>query len=75
MYRFTVKMKKEEVEALEKIAACELRDFRSQAALIIRQELEVRGLLDGPNTDHQKMQLGSQKDGRNTAMFGRCQNG
>jgi hypothetical protein len=45
MYRFTVKMPKEEVEALEKIAEVELRDFRAQAALIIREELQRRGLL------------------------------
>ena len=41
----TVTLSSDEIEALRKLAELEFRDTRSQAALIIRQELERRGLL------------------------------
>lgn len=43
--RFTVTLTKEEREALNKLAIRDYRDIRSQAAMIIRMELERNGLL------------------------------
>lgn len=45
MERFSIKVTTQEREALQAIAAQEMRDFRDQARLIIRNELERRGLL------------------------------
>jgi hypothetical protein len=43
--RITITLKVDEREALHVLAEREYRDLRTQAALIIRQELERRGLL------------------------------
>ncbi len=43
--RLTFTLQKDEKDALRILAAREYRDYRAQAALIIRQELERRGLL------------------------------
>lgn len=55
MERITLFLSTQEMDALESIAAMELRGFREQARLIIRQELERRGLLsekhDGQKDD------------------------
>ena len=45
MKRITISLNKDEREALRILAELELRDPRAQAALIIRLELERRGLL------------------------------
>ncbi|MCL4490115.1 MAG: hypothetical protein M1570_18585 [Chloroflexi bacterium] len=45
MARLTVPLDAEENKALWRLATAEKRDPRAQAALIIRQELERRGLL------------------------------
>jgi len=45
MTRLTISLKDQERMALCALAAQEFRDPRAQAALIIRQELERRGLL------------------------------
>jgi hypothetical protein len=45
MTRITVTLKSSERDALHILAQQEYRDIRAQAALIIRQELERRGLL------------------------------
>lgn len=42
-----------EADALCKLAEWEFRDTRSQAALIIRQELERRGLLNSKSLQEQ----------------------
>lgn len=49
MPRFTIRVSEEEFSALERSAKNDLRDFRSQARLLIRTELERRGLLDPEN--------------------------
>jgi len=43
--RLIFTIQKDEKDALRALAAREYRDYRAQAALIIRQELERRGLL------------------------------
>lgn len=43
--RLIFTIQKDEKDALRTLAAREYRDYRAQAALIIRQELERRGLL------------------------------
>ena len=43
--RLTVTLRADERDALRTLAAVEFREPRQQAALIIRQELERRGLL------------------------------
>lgn len=48
MERFTIKITSQEREALQRLADKELRDFREQAHLIIKQTLESQGLLN-PN--------------------------
>ncbi len=48
MARITITLKSNEVDALIILADREFRDPRDQAALIIRQELERRGLLANP---------------------------
>jgi hypothetical protein len=48
MERFTVRLRTEERDAIWRLAQQERRDPRDQAALIIRQELERRGLLTSP---------------------------
>ena len=45
MTQFSVRLFREEREALVALAQEERRDPRDQAALIIRQELERRGML------------------------------
>lgn len=45
MTRMLIELRLDEREALAKVAQQERRDARSQAAVIIRQELERRGLL------------------------------
>jgi hypothetical protein len=45
MERFTIKITSQEREALQRLAEKELRDFREQAHLIIKQTLENQGLL------------------------------
>jgi hypothetical protein len=45
MSRITISLKSQEKIALHVLAEMECRDPRSQAILIIRQELERRGLL------------------------------
>ena len=49
MTRITISLKQNEKEALRLLAERELRDPRAQAALIIRLELERRGLLSTMN--------------------------
>jgi len=51
MGRLMIRLEAEECVALWRLAQQERRDPRDQAALIIRQELERRGLLDTPETD------------------------
>jgi len=46
MPRFTVYISDDELKALKTAAASELRDFRDQARLLIKTELERRGLLE-----------------------------
>ena len=46
--RLYMVFEKDEVEALQNLAETELRDFRSQARLLVREGLERRGLLDDP---------------------------
>jgi hypothetical protein len=48
MMRVTVTLEPEEKAALLRLAQIERRDPRRQAALILRQELERRGLLEPP---------------------------
>jgi hypothetical protein len=48
MARITLSLEVPEKDALIKLAIRELRDPRAQAALIIRQDLERRGLLTPP---------------------------
>lgn len=45
MTRITISLKDQEKTALRMLAEKEFRDLHAQAALIIRQELERRGLL------------------------------
>jgi len=45
LQRLTISLSRLEQQALETIAAIELRDMRDQARFILRQELERRGLL------------------------------
>ena len=45
MAQITIILKSTEKDALQILAEQEFRDTRAQAALIIRQELERRGLL------------------------------
>ena len=45
MIRLTISLREQERTALRALAEQEFRDPRAQAALIIRQELERRGLL------------------------------
>jgi len=54
MNRITVNLQQDEREALVVLAEQERRDLRQQAAVILRQELERRGLLSPP--DHQHVQ-------------------
>jgi len=61
MHRFTVKMSEAEIEALKKLAASEIRDFRNQARLIIKEDLIRRGLLETDGA--QSIKEGSSKDG------------
>lgn len=49
MPQITITMKSTEKDALRMLAEREYRDLRSQAALIIRRELERRGLLETRN--------------------------
>ena len=53
MAQITIFLKTTEKAALRLLAEQEFRDPRAQAALIIRQELERRGLLSAQN-DHQE---------------------
>lgn len=46
MARITINLQDQEKNALRALAEHEFRDPRAQAALIIRQELERRGLLN-----------------------------
>ena len=48
MYRLILNMTEKERQALHILAERELRDPRLQAALIIRQELHMLGLLEIP---------------------------
>lgn len=50
MARITITLRAEERDALHRLAETERRDPRAQAALLIRHELERRGLL--PTIDH-----------------------
>ena len=45
MPKFTIQISEDELRALKTVADGELRDFRDQARLIIRSELERRGFL------------------------------
>lgn len=49
MNRITVNLQQDEREALVVLAEQERRDLRQQAAVILRQELERRGLLPLPD--------------------------
>ena len=52
LQRLTINLSKPEQEALERIAAIEIRDMRDQARFILRQELERRGFLqEDPQTN------------------------
>jgi hypothetical protein len=48
MIRITIPITETERDALRQLAKIELRDARQQAALILRNELERRGLLEPP---------------------------
>lgn len=52
MERFTIKITSQEREALQKLAEIELRDFREQAHMIIKETLERRGLLGSMSTQN-----------------------
>jgi hypothetical protein len=52
MERFTIKITSQEREALQKLAEIELRDFREQARMIIKETLERRGLLGSMSTQN-----------------------
>lgn len=51
MTRITITLLDCERDALRILAEREFRDMRSQAALIIRQELERRGLIEREETE------------------------
>ena len=58
MNRVIVRLEKNELAALVNLAQRECRDPRQQAAAIIRQELERRGLLQAdaqPQAEHVKV--------------------
>jgi hypothetical protein len=44
--RFTIFVSEDELEALKVVAEKELRDYRIQARLLLKSELENRGLLE-----------------------------
>jgi hypothetical protein len=48
MTRITITLSEEEKTALQVLSANEFRDPHSQAALIIRKELELSGLIKPP---------------------------
>jgi len=56
LQRLTINLSKPEQDALEKVAAIEIRDMREQARFILRQELERRGFLqvDPTTADNEK---------------------
>lgn len=54
--RLTVILTKQQKEALRILAAGEFRDYRQQAAIIIRDELERRGLLTEQSVNATKAQ-------------------
>ena len=43
--RFQIRLNAEEFNALRQLSSKEFRDYHKQAALLIHQELEMRGLL------------------------------
>jgi hypothetical protein len=58
MPRFTVKISEEELSALKASAAEDLRDFRDQARIFIKLELERRGLLLPVNEEIERVDHG-----------------
>ena len=62
MIRFTVNLLQDERQALILLAQEERRDPRDQAALIIRQDLERRGLLQCGDADADRPGLGVNDD-------------
>ena len=58
MRRITVTLQQDEREALVKLAQRERRDPRAQAAVILRRELERRGLL--PPDQQAQVQAGQE---------------
>jgi hypothetical protein len=68
MPQITIYLKSSEKDALRILAEQEIRDIRSQAALIIRRELSANGLLDTkeniqPTQEVQPVQAG--QEGKN----------
>jgi hypothetical protein len=47
LQRFTIRMATRELDALQKLADLEIRDFREQARFLVIEALISRGLLDG----------------------------
>ena len=71
--RVTITLQEEEKDALLVLAEQEKRDPRRQAALIIRQELERRGLLQCDAGDAHRPGLGVDDDhATNTGSLSAC---
>lgn len=51
MVRISIQLNDEELSALRIFAKREMRNFRKQAQLIIRQKLEVEGLISASDSD------------------------
>jgi hypothetical protein len=62
MERFTIKITSQEREALQRLAEMELRDFREQAHLIIKQTLENQGLLRSNKTKNNSLDQEASND-------------
>ena len=62
MERFTIKVTRQEREALQRLADKELRDFREQAHLIIKQALESQGLLSSNKTKNNSLDQEASND-------------
>ena len=60
MERITIFLKTFEKDALLRLANKEYRDPRIQAALIIRQDLERRGLLDSEEPQQKEIKANSE---------------
>ncbi len=57
--RITINITKVEREALHRLAEAEFRDTRQQASIIIRSELERRGLIQPNNENNDQKQQGA----------------